>query len=113
MNLARLIRVRFAPLTLALVLASPAAFAEDLTFTFHNKSSYAVAEFYASPADVNNWEDDILGTDILPAGESVDITIADGRSQCVYDFKVVVEDGTTLERGGVDICELGSYTLTD
>ena len=92
--------------------ASPAA-AEDLVFMLDNQTSAALAEFYASPADVGSWEEDILGVDVLPAGEAVRITIADGRSTCVYDMRFVYEDGETVEEEAVDLCETGSYTLAE
>ena len=38
---------------LAASFAAP-AFAEDLVFDLHNKSSYNVIEFYASPSDVGD-----------------------------------------------------------
>jgi hypothetical protein len=96
----------------SLAFAAPAA-AEDLTFTLTNDSSWVVAKFFASPADVNDWEEDILGVDVLGSGEATDITIADGRTQCNYDFKFVLEDGTEHTAAAVNICELGSYTLHD
>lgn len=97
----------------AAVLATPAAaLAEDLTFMLDNQSSTAVLELYASPSNVRSWEDDILGEDILPSGEAVRVTIADGRSQCEYDLRLVFDDGEALE-DTTDLCETGSYTVTD
>ncbi len=102
-----------ASLFLAAVTFSAGVHAEDLEFTLQNRSSYDVIEFYASPVDVGDWEDDILGEDILSAGDAVQITIGDGRSQCSYDLRFVFEDGDVVERPGVDLCSTGSYTLTD
>ena len=99
--------------SLAMMAASAPAFADDLELTLSNDSSYVVVEFYASPSDVGDWEEDILGTDVLGSEESVEITIADGRTQCEYDLRFVFDDGDVLERGGVDLCETESYTLTD
>ena len=89
------------------------AAAEGLGFSLHKQASFFVMEFYASPSDVAEWEDDILGLDVLPSGESANVTIADGREQCEYDLRFVFDDGDVVERGGVDLCETGSYTLTD
>lgn len=100
-------------MAVALAAISAPASAEDLVFRFNNNSSYVVMEFYASPYDVAEWEDDILGDDVLGSGESIDITIADGREQCEYDFRIVVEDDIVVERSAIDLCETGSYTLTD
>ena len=103
---------RFATLLALSAVAAP-ALAEDLEFTLENRSSYDVIEFYASPYDVGDWEEDILGLDILPSGESVQITIGDGRSQCEYDLRFVFDDGDVVEKAAVDLCETGSYTLVD
>ena len=90
-----------------------AAAAEDLVFTLDNETSADLTEFYTSPVNVNDWESDVLGADVLPAGSAIEITIADGRTQCNYDMKFVFTDGTTLEKDGVDLCNLDTYTLTD
>lgn len=89
------------------------AVAEDLVFTLTNTSSYAVKAFFTSPADIESWEEDVFGQGYLPAGNYVEITIADGREQCVYDMKFVMEDDTEFVESGVDLCELGEYTLSD
>jgi hypothetical protein len=103
----------FSAATAALLLGGTSlAAAEDLVFMLDNRSSYDVYEFYASPTNVDNWEDDILGADILPSGEAVRITIADGRDACAYDLRIVFEDGDVLE-DATDLCETGSYTVTD
>ena len=96
----------------ALALSSAPALAEDLVFLFDNQSSTAVLELYASPSDVRSWEEDILGQDVLPSGEAVRVTIADGREQCGYDLRIVFDDGEVLENT-TDLCETGSYTVTD
>lgn len=106
--------VRLAALPAFLALAFSAnSLAQDLVFTLKNHSSYAVMEFYASPHDVDDWEEDILGEDVLPSRSEIEITIADARTQCAYDLRFVFEDGDVVERGGVDLCRTGSYTLTD
>jgi hypothetical protein len=98
---------------LCLAAAPTAAFADDLTFTLTNASSYAVKSFYTSPANVDDWEEDVFGENYLPAGNYVSITIGDGRRQCIYDMKFVMEDDSEVVEGGVDLCELGEYTLSD
>lgn len=87
--------------------------AEDLIFTLTNNSSYTVKGFFTSPADVENWEEDVFGDKMLPAGNQVSVTIGDGREQCVYDMKFVLEDDSELVEQGIDLCALGEYTLND
>jgi len=94
---------------LALLLA-PLAWAEPVTFTLTNGTDEVITEFYAAPPGVDEWEEDILGEDVLAPGESVSITIADGREDCVYDFLAVFEDESELEHDGISICGGETYT---
>lgn len=109
-------RFRWLPyLGLALIagLVAASASAEPVTFTLVNGAEDTLMEFYASPPDVGEWEEDILGEDVLEPGESVSITIADGRDDCDYDFLAVFEtyDGEEyeLEHTGVEICDGQTY----
>jgi hypothetical protein len=96
---------------LALTLALPAA-AEDLTMTIVNTSSKGLAQFFTSPTEVDEWEEDVFGDGVLPSGNQVDVTIADGRTQCVYDLKFVMDDGQEIT-GTQDLCEGATFTLSD
>lgn len=98
----------------AIAMCSTAALADDLVFTLKNGTKSVVNNFHASPVGVENWEDDIFGRDALAPGESMTITIADGRSVCNYDmrFDFQGEDLETLE-DKQDLCELGEYTITE
>ncbi|WP_372839548.1 hypothetical protein [Phaeovulum sp.] len=94
----------------ATVVLSGQVLAQDIAYTLNNFSSLIVVEFYTSPADSDDWEEDILGADVLAPGESGTVNIADGRTQCDYDLLFVMSDGQEVE-DTVNICELGSYTL--
>ena len=100
------------PLCLAL---SGAAAADDLTFTLVNKSRGVLTHFYTSPVGVEEWEEDVFGDDVLGSGESFEITIADGRRKCKYDMKFAFDAASGLEEmtDTQDLCELGTYTITD
>ena len=87
--------------------------AQDVAYLLHNETSYVVVEFYTSPTEEDEWGYDLLGTDVLGAGESGEVNIADGSDQCLYDFRFVFEDGDVVEDYGVDICELAEYTLVE
>lgn len=91
---------------------------EAATFTLVNSTSRVLESFYASPPSTNDWEEDILGLDVLPPGESVKITINDGREDCLYDFKGVLGAGDNVGRGeliqsGVEICDGGTYEYSE
>jgi len=74
-----------------------------------NETRWTMVEFYASNVDADTWEEDILGYDVLPAGESVMINIDDGKGYCMYDFKAVFADDDVLVRKRVNVCEISSY----
>jgi len=91
---------------------------EAVTFTLINSTNRVLEEFYASPPSTDDWEEDILGVDVLNPGESVDITIDDGRGDCRYDFKGVLGPGDGVGRGaliqsGVQVCNGDSYEYSN
>lgn len=98
---------------LATFVFAPAANAADLVFTLKNGTSGVMTYFHASPAGVNDWEEDILGSDVLASGDSVEVTIADGRSQCRYDMRFEFDEDSNLDvtEDTQDLCRLGSYTI--
>jgi len=101
-------------LCMGLLAAAPAQ-AEDLVFTLRNGTGATLMYFHASPADVDDWEEDILGSDVLGPGQSVRVTIADGRRQCEYDMRFEFDEDSGLDvlKDTQDLCELGSYTITE
>jgi hypothetical protein len=100
--------------TLPMVFASSGiAFAEDLTFTLYNETSATLMYLYISPTNVDDWEEDVLGNDILDPGESGEVTIADDRRTCIYDILGVFDDGDQVEDYKINLCTLGSYSFTE
>jgi len=91
--------------------------AESITFTLINGTDRPLEQFYASPPSSNNWEEDILGVDVLEPGESTNITINDGRADCEYDLKGTLGPGNGVGRGtllesNVHICDGAVYQYT-
>ena len=97
---------------LSLSALSAPAFAEDLVFDLINNSSINLQELYVSPAETNTWGDDILGVEILAAGETGTVTITDGLETCAYDLRFVTDTGVEVT-SSQDLCELSTFTLND
>lgn len=93
-------------------IAAP-AHAQELVFMLDNQSTEAVNEFYVSAVASDSWEEDILGQDVLPSGEAARITISNAGDQCEFDLRIVYEGGSVVEEREIDLCETGSYTVTD
>lgn len=89
------------------------AAALDRRVRINNVSSYDIIEFYASNTGSKSWEEDILGKNILPAGNSVVINIDDGSGYCKYDFLAVFSDGTKAQSTDNNVCELVDFNFTN
>ena len=87
-----------------------AASAADRRVDIINKTGLAMTEFYASNTGTNEWEEDILGLDVLENGETVNVNIDDGTGKCRFDFKAVFQGGQELVRKNINVCEIESFT---
>jgi len=93
-------------------LAAPAS-AQDRNVVIINDTQHTIVQFFASNISVDDWQEDILGQDVLSVGQSVNINIDDGTGACLYDFKAVFDDGDELVRNGIDVCTIGTYSYTE
>ncbi|MGF0537032.1 hypothetical protein ACQQ2Q_03490 [Agrobacterium sp. ES01] len=108
--------IQFVTASCAILLATAgAALAEDLVFTLKNSTSEVLERFYTSPSGVEDWEEDVFGQDVLKPGQSIKITIADGRTVCNYDMRFEFSEDSDLEdmEDTQDLCETGSYEITE
>jgi len=77
-----------------------------------NNTRMAIVEIYISHVGTGSWQEDILGEDFLPPGNSTLVNIDDDRGSCRFDFKAVLDDGTAIIRRDVNVCKLESYTIS-
>lgn len=89
------------------------ASAADRHVEIINHTKHTISHFYASNTGSNDWEEDILGKDELAPGESVSVDIDDGTGKCKFDFKAVFDDGDSLEKSNINVCEIESYEYTE
>ena len=100
------------PLLLALLLlpAAPArAQSGDPSFRVVNNTLKVVNEVYASPVAAPGWGHDRLGADVVPPGGRQLIRLPGG--DCLYDVRVVYQQGGAEERRGLDTCGLADLVL--
>jgi hypothetical protein len=67
-----------------------------------NAGPLPIIEVYAAPPGAPRGEDR-LGADILPIGETLEVTPPDANA-CAADLVVVFRDGREVTRPGVDLC---------
>lgn len=103
--------MKFAAPGLALAALSTAAIAGKQDFTLVNATGYDIAEVYVSPVNTDDWEEDVMGADILENGEGVNIDFSVRDKLCHYDLKVVWTDGDEATWDSFDLCTVSRITL--
>lgn len=96
----------------AVTFQSPATADENKKIKVINETRHKIVRFYASRVGTDDWEEDILGTDVLGIGQSVKINFATG-DYCMYDFKAVFDDGDTLVKNRVNVCDIDTYRYSE
>ncbi|WP_137151413.1 hypothetical protein [Devosia sp. FKR38] len=98
---------------LALISVVSTASALDRTVSVNNLTGSVMTEFYASNTGTGDWQEDILGDQVVGAGETATINIDDGSGYCKFDFKAVFDDGTEVIAPDNNVCELTDFNITE
>lgn len=80
-------------------------------FTLVNKTGVEIHKVYISPHDKDDWEEDILGKDTLPNGETVDIKFHRSESAENWDLRVEDSKGTAIEWENLNLLKISKLTL--
>src|SRR6266568_9688271 len=112
LRLSRLLLTSVSAFALVLVMVQ-SAFADPRDFELRNNSSVDLAYVYVSPSATDDWGDDILGVDVLPAGQMVNVSFKkfDGTT-CNYDVKVVGTGGESGVLYKVDLCSVSFVSFS-
>ena len=96
------------------VATSTAAHADQRDFTLVNSTgNLVITHVYVSPSDVNDWGEGLLDRDVLPPGENVFIYFTRfDPSACLYDIKVLAENGGEGVLSQVNLCEVDTVTFS-
>ena len=103
-----------APLLAALLIGmSTVAAASDYYVDITNSTGYTIMYMYVSPADSTSWEEDVLGSEVLPSGETRRVTLT-GYKSPMFDIKLVDTDGDKYTFWDVDVSRRDiTVTLAD
>jgi hypothetical protein len=92
--------------------APAAASAAPQDFVLDNDTGYDLKNLYISPTTTNDWQEDVLGEDVLQNGQSVKIHFPGGRAEtCEWDLKVTYQDDTSHEWRDVNLCSVATITI--
>lgn len=89
---------------------SSVAFAGAQDFTLVNNTGYDIAIVNVSPSNTSDWQEDILGSQILPNGGSVNVTFSASGEQ-YWDIQATFQDGSALYWTGIDLLSVSVVTL--
>jgi hypothetical protein len=94
-----------------LITATAVARSGKQDFVLHNETGVEIHELYVSPTTTDDWEEDMLGVDTLPAGDSVKVTFEDREHRAKWDMKVVDGKGNSIEWKSLNLIEISDVTL--
>jgi hypothetical protein len=97
--------------TPATAAASPASQSAAQDFALVNKTGVEIHAVYISPHDADDWEEDILGRDTLPNGESVDIKFQRGETAENWDLRIEDSKGNAIEWENLNLLKISKATL--
>jgi hypothetical protein len=83
----------------------------NLDFTLVNKTGLTIVELYLSTTTTDDWEEDVLGADVLKTGEKLDIKFSSSETQCNWDLKIVDEDEDDVIWTKLNLCTANEITL--
>lgn len=98
------------------VFAAPATAAPDgknRKVTVENLSSQSLHNLYASPVTSKTWEEDLLGQRTLAAGQTISANIDNGTTECYYDLKAKMANGTEYIQRRVNVCAVSKWVIGD
>lgn len=102
-------RLAFAVSAAALIAAVGLAQAGDRRIRITNGTGATMVSLNASSSE-SGWSGDVLSGPIAP-GKGALATISDGSGACVYDFTATLDDGSTRNAPGVNVCDLSVYAI--
>ena len=83
-----------------------------LPVTVQNNTGVDIFGLYASTVDTDNWEEDILGTEVLCDGDSIVINFSYPEDETMWDFAMKDSEDNMIEFYGLDFSKCSSDGAT-
>ena len=81
--------------------------AQALTFDVVNNTGITLVGIFVTPAETNNWGNDILPNDLLEDGSTIEVSIPDDYEEtCMFDMKITDGMDGEIIFTGIDACTL-------
>jgi hypothetical protein len=96
-----------------IALSSAVGLACNKNFKVYNKTDKTMVKFFVSPYQSDDWEDNVLRSDVEPDTKiPVDMS-DDNRNNSLYDVKAVFDDGTKSEGYKINLCRAAQINIYD
>lgn len=96
----------------SLALSSVAMGQAKQDFVLVNKTGYALSHVYVAPSKSDDWDEDILGRDIMDDGVEYDISFDRADKSCMWDLKVTYhDDNSNAVWYDIDLCTVSRITI--
>ena len=79
-------------------------------FTLVNATGVDVFKLFISETGNDDWEEDVLGQDVLLDGDRIAVQFS-GRSSCLWDMMVTDEDDNAVVWSGINLCKASVVVL--
>lgn len=91
---------------------TPLALAQGVqTFILSNATGIDIYYVHISPHDVNDWQEDVLGEDVLEDGASLKINFHRSETARYWDLRVMDQDHNAVVWPSLDLYRVYSVTL--
>lgn len=81
-------------------------------FALINKTGYELKEIYVSPSKTDEWQEDVLGKQVLGHGERLNVHFTPKTQTCKWDLKVVyTDDDSSAVWSDINLCEVDKVTI--
>ena len=81
-----------------------------IVFDIVNGLDRRITQLYLAPSSGTDWEENVIESP-LEGGETLEMTVDDGTSECLYDLKAVFKGRKDFEEREIDICKVQSFTV--
>jgi len=81
--------------------------------TIYNSSSQDIYHVYFGRPDMEYYSRDLLGSEILDAGENIRLDIDNGRGDCTFKLKATTAGDSDVWEKTLNVCTESSWTLVD
>jgi ABC-type transport system substrate-binding protein len=80
-------------------------------FMLVNATGVEIDKLYISPHDADDWQEDILGQDTLPSGQSLEIKFHRNESAAMWDLRIEDKQGNSIEWENLNLTQISKVTL--